>query len=175
MYDSYRLRDNLESLLDGIREEMLRKKKEDRISFLKIEIQKWEQKVLGDRVQFRRLLQEGELNIDPEVFENELDEEELAIGRIYLWINAMESGNDIFESDSKMEDKGDIQDENTLTFEPDPTNQYMDIHQVAKYLQVSESYIYRLSSEGEIPRIKMGNLIRFDKDEIDKWMRRKRG
>ena len=172
MNDSNLLRDNLEQVLNGIQEEMLQKKQEDRVPYLKGEIQKWEQKILSDRIRFRRLIHEGELNIDPEVFENELDEEGLAIGRLYIWIQAIESDT---KSDSEFNDDAEnMEIESSESNEPAQDDQYMKIEQLAKYIKLSKSQIYTLSSEGEIPRIKVGSRIRFDKDEIDKWMRSKR-
>ncbi|MBI5605358.1 MAG: helix-turn-helix domain-containing protein [Deltaproteobacteria bacterium] len=38
--------------------------------------------------------------------------------------------------------------------------------EVGKYLKLSESTIYKLSLEGDLPGFKIGNSWRFDMDEI---------
>ena len=53
-------------------------------------------------------------------------------------------------------------------------DRWMTLEEVAKYLWVSKDSIYRLAQKGEIPASKLGNLWRFKKEEIDKWMRKKR-
>ena len=49
-------------------------------------------------------------------------------------------------------------------------NTYMDVKILSKYLHVSESLIYHMVSKNEIPFIKVGSRIIFDRAEIDKWM-----
>lgn len=51
---------------------------------------------------------------------------------------------------------------------------WMTLEEVAQYLKVSRDSIYRLAQKGEIPASKVGNLWRFKKDEIDKWMKENR-
>lgn len=41
---------------------------------------------------------------------------------------------------------------------------------VAKYLQLSETTIYKMARVGEIPAIKIANQWRFKKEDIDKWL-----
>lgn len=41
---------------------------------------------------------------------------------------------------------------------------------VARLLQIKTKTVYKLASEGAIPRVKVGNAVRFDPDEIEKWM-----
>ncbi len=43
--------------------------------------------------------------------------------------------------------------------------------ELGKYLKLSESTIYKLASEGEIPGFKIGDSWRFDMDEILKLIR----
>ncbi|MGA2466858.1 MAG: helix-turn-helix domain-containing protein [Thermodesulfobacteriota bacterium] len=45
-----------------------------------------------------------------------------------------------------------------------------DVKQVAKYLDVSEITIYRLTAKGEIPAKKVGAQWRFVKAEVDRWL-----
>ena len=51
---------------------------------------------------------------------------------------------------------------------------WMTLEEVAQYLKVSKDSIYRLAQKGEIPASKIGNLWRFKKEEIDKWMKNNR-
>ena len=52
-----------------------------------------------------------------------------------------------------------------------PPKQLMTVPQLAGFLQVSNETIYRWSSEGRIPRIKLGgNMVRFDLDKVLKWL-----
>ena len=46
----------------------------------------------------------------------------------------------------------------------------MDITGVAERLGVSQRHIRRLVFERRIPFIKWGHLLRFDPDEIDRWL-----
>jgi excisionase family DNA binding protein len=51
---------------------------------------------------------------------------------------------------------------------PGPT--IMTVKEVAEYLRVHESSIYRLSKAGKIPAYKVGRSWRFKKDKIDEWL-----
>lgn len=47
----------------------------------------------------------------------------------------------------------------------------MNVRDLAKYMNVSQEYIYKLSSANQIPCIKRGEkFLRFRKDKIDKWL-----
>lgn len=48
----------------------------------------------------------------------------------------------------------------------------MTVKEVAEYLRLHESSIYRLSTEGKIPAYKVGRGWRFKKDKIDEWLHR---
>lgn len=50
----------------------------------------------------------------------------------------------------------------------------MDIDQLSKKLRVSVSGIYTWVNQRKIPFVKVGRLIRFDSDEIDKWLKEKK-
>ena len=41
-----------------------------------------------------------------------------------------------------------------------------------KYIGYSKSYMYKLTSSQQIPHMKCGKKIFFDKDELDLWVRR---
>ncbi len=48
------------------------------------------------------------------------------------------------------------------------------IDQIADYLQVSKEKIYKHCQRGKMPASKFGGQWRFDKNEIDQWLRRQR-
>ncbi len=45
------------------------------------------------------------------------------------------------------------------------------IDEVAAYMQVSRFTVYRLAKEHSIPASKIGRQWRFQKEEIEQWMR----
>jgi excisionase family DNA binding protein len=45
-----------------------------------------------------------------------------------------------------------------------------DIDDVAAYLKMPKSTIYKLTSKGLIPHKKIGNHLRFDPEEIREWL-----
>ena len=46
----------------------------------------------------------------------------------------------------------------------------MTVEQLAQYLNVSVTTIYKLTNEGKIPGTKVGNQWRFRKEKIDEWL-----
>jgi len=44
--------------------------------------------------------------------------------------------------------------------------------ELAEYLKLTEITIYKYVNEGKIPGFKIGSRWRFDKDQIDEWLRR---
>lgn len=48
------------------------------------------------------------------------------------------------------------------------------LDQVCERLKLKKSFIYDMTSRSQIPHIKVGRLIRFDPDEIDKWLQNQR-
>lgn len=50
------------------------------------------------------------------------------------------------------------------------TRQLIDIHGVADQLGVTDRHIRRLVYERRIPYIKWGHLLRFDPDDIERWI-----
>lgn len=46
----------------------------------------------------------------------------------------------------------------------------LDIDQLTKHLGTSPRHVRRLVAERRIPFLKVGRLIRFDPDEISKWL-----
>ena len=45
------------------------------------------------------------------------------------------------------------------------------IKEVARYMQVSRFTVYRLAKQRSIPASKIGRQWRFQKEEIEQWMR----
>jgi len=54
----------------------------------------------------------------------------------------------------------------------DPEN--MDISEAAKYLRVSVSKLYKMTSKKEIPHNKIGKTLRFNKHDIDEFIETKK-
>lgn len=46
----------------------------------------------------------------------------------------------------------------------------LSVTEVAKMLNVSRQMIHKLISTGELPYYKIGNLYRFEDEEIKKWL-----
>jgi excisionase family DNA binding protein len=49
-------------------------------------------------------------------------------------------------------------------------NEIMTVEQLAKYLNVGVTPIYKLANDGKIPGTKVGNQWRFRKEKIDEWL-----
>jgi excisionase family DNA binding protein len=58
-----------------------------------------------------------------------------------------------------------------MSIEKVETNQIMTIREVAKYLRMGESTVYRLANEGKLPGRKIGGGWRFSRTELDKWVK----
>lgn len=50
------------------------------------------------------------------------------------------------------------------------TKEIMDVKEVAEYLALSPTTIYRMLTSGEIPNVKVGGQYRFPKGVIDNWI-----
>jgi excisionase family DNA binding protein len=46
----------------------------------------------------------------------------------------------------------------------------MTVHDVARYLRLSEAKVYKLARQGCLPALRLGKSWRFRKDLIDEWM-----
>jgi excisionase family DNA binding protein len=44
------------------------------------------------------------------------------------------------------------------------------IEEVASYLGIPESSIYKMTSRGVIPHVKLGGRVRFRQADIDRWL-----
>ncbi len=49
----------------------------------------------------------------------------------------------------------------------------MKIDELAAYLQVAKSTLYKLTQEGKVPGQKVGKHWRFHKDAIDDWLKQR--
>ena len=52
------------------------------------------------------------------------------------------------------------------------TDKWLTIEQIADYLQVSREKIYKLCQRGKMPASKLGGQWRFDRAEIDRWLKK---
>jgi excisionase family DNA binding protein len=48
---------------------------------------------------------------------------------------------------------------------------WLTVDQLAEYLQVSKARVYAMARAGELPATRVGNLWRFDRDEIDRYLK----
>jgi excisionase family DNA binding protein len=48
---------------------------------------------------------------------------------------------------------------------------WLTIYELAEYLKLGQTKLYRMAQEAEIPASKVGNQWRFDREEIDRWMK----
>ncbi len=49
--------------------------------------------------------------------------------------------------------------------------EWMTVKQVAAYLQMSDDKIYDMAKRGELPAVKIRQQWRFDREEIDQWLK----
>jgi excisionase family DNA binding protein len=52
---------------------------------------------------------------------------------------------------------------------------WLDLDQLKEYLRVPKSTLYRLAQQHRIPGHKIGRAWRFDRDEVDEWIKRGEG
>jgi excisionase family DNA binding protein len=50
-------------------------------------------------------------------------------------------------------------------------DEIMTVNELAEYLKVTPSTIYRLAKAGEIPAVRVGRSWRFKRELIDAWIR----
>lgn len=51
----------------------------------------------------------------------------------------------------------------------------MTIKEISEYLKIKEKTAYHLAAKGEIPGFKVGGAWRFDKADIEKWIKKQKG
>lgn len=54
---------------------------------------------------------------------------------------------------------------------PSENGNVMTIEDLAAYLKVSKSTLYKLAQEGSLPGQKVGKHWRFHKDAVDEWLK----
>ena len=53
----------------------------------------------------------------------------------------------------------------------EPYPAIMTVHDLAKYLKLSDAMIYRMARAKKLPFVRFGKTLRFQKDQIDEWFR----
>jgi len=53
----------------------------------------------------------------------------------------------------------------------DTYDKWLTIGELASYIKMSRTKLYGMAQRSEIPASKIGNQWRFDREEIDQWMR----
>ncbi|MEA2031949.1 MAG: helix-turn-helix domain-containing protein [candidate division Zixibacteria bacterium] len=51
---------------------------------------------------------------------------------------------------------------------------WLTLDELAEYLRLGRTKLYQLAQEGTIPASKLGSQWRFDRDEIDEWMKKQK-
>jgi len=59
---------------------------------------------------------------------------------------------------------------NELRFDEPINNNVLGIKEVAEYLKISKSTVYKFTMEHQIPHYKVGRKAYFRKEEIDQWI-----
>ena len=54
------------------------------------------------------------------------------------------------------------------------TDKWLTVKEVAEYLKLSTDLVYKFAQRGKIPVSKVGNQWRFDREEIDTWVKAQR-
>lgn len=57
---------------------------------------------------------------------------------------------------------------------PAQPEQVMTIDELAAYLKIAKSTLYKLAQEGKVPGQKVGKHWRFSRNAIDEWLRAER-
>jgi excisionase family DNA binding protein len=50
-------------------------------------------------------------------------------------------------------------------------DKWLTIDELANYIKMSRTKLYGMAQRGEVPASKIGNQWRFDREEIDRWMK----
>jgi excisionase family DNA binding protein len=54
------------------------------------------------------------------------------------------------------------------------TDKWLTVKELAEYLKLSTDLVYKFAQRGKIPVSKIGNQWRFDREEIDAWVKAQR-
>ena len=170
------MRPVLESKLASIQQEYKElSTPRERFEFLNLTIGRMDQQNKEDWSLFRTQVKDGELNVDPSQLQLDLEENELAIGRIQLWLmeemantpDQKELSPTNIEGDSVSEPQTKIEP----VVEPQLEKKYMNAGEVAQYLGISEHTIKLWASRNQIPVSQLNaKHNRFIKNEIDAWV-----
>ena len=49
-------------------------------------------------------------------------------------------------------------------------NQFLTVQEVSEYLHIKPATLYSKVESGDIPHYKIGRLVRFKREDIDRWM-----
>lgn len=94
-----------------------------------------------------------------------------AVGKFCARVNAVEQPVPYLHNLESLKLALEVQKRARLPRDPDILN----VDQVADYLRISSSLVYKLARRGKLPRVKWGSLKRiwFSRRAIDKWMMRR--
>jgi excisionase family DNA binding protein len=53
-------------------------------------------------------------------------------------------------------------------------DKWLTIDELSDYLKMGRTKLYRMAQKADIPASKVGNQWRFDREEIDEWMKSQR-
>jgi len=53
-------------------------------------------------------------------------------------------------------------------------DKWLTIEELSDYLKMGRTKLYRMAQKADIPASKIGNQWRFDREEIDEWMKSQR-
>ncbi len=56
----------------------------------------------------------------------------------------------------------------------DPNDKWLTIEELASYLKMSRTKLYQMAQKSELPASKIGTQWRFDRNEIDDWVKSQR-
>lgn len=147
----------------------------ERILYLTQIVKHLEQQHKEDWATFRRLLDEKKLERDPVDVHNDLDEDELAISRVRLWLEAEQTGSQALDSLNNSTEN-DLQEKipERSTKPSGATEDYMDIQELSEYIGMSTSTIYSWSYRHKIPCSRLGKRLVFSRKDIDAWIKKQK-
>ena len=61
-------------------------------------------------------------------------------------------------------------DEQRSSARPERRPTVMTLEEVARYLRINKSTVYRMARDGTLPAWKLGNVWRFKKEAMERWI-----
>ncbi len=61
-------------------------------------------------------------------------------------------------------------EEERSSLRPERRPTVMTLEEVARYLRINKSTVYRMARDGTLPAWKLGNVWRFKKEAIERWI-----